>query len=147
MQMMKAGTPEKVDQEPIGTGPFQFVDYQKDAVIRYKAFPDYWGGKAKIDDLVFAITPDPTARLAKLQGQRVPGDGATRTRPTSPTIKANDELNLLEQAGLNIGYLALTSTKPPFDKKEVRHAINMAIDKADDPEGGLSGCRPAGRRT
>ena len=61
-QMMKAGTPEKFDQEPVGTGPFQFVDYQKDAVIRYKAYAKYWGGKAKIDDLVFAITPEPTAR-------------------------------------------------------------------------------------
>ncbi len=65
--MLKAGTPEKVDQEPIGTGPFQLVNYQKDAVIRYKAFPEYWGGKAKIDDLVFAITKEPAARLAKLK--------------------------------------------------------------------------------
>ena len=65
--MLKAGTPEKIDQEPIGTGPFYLVQYQKDAVIRYKAFPQYWGGKAKIDDLVFAITPDASVRWAKLQ--------------------------------------------------------------------------------
>ncbi|MEZ0307848.1 MAG: ABC transporter substrate-binding protein, partial [Ramlibacter sp.] len=44
--MLKAGSPEKIDQEPIGTGPFFLVQYQKDAVIRYKAFPQYWGGKA-----------------------------------------------------------------------------------------------------
>ncbi|MDH4053687.1 MAG: ABC transporter substrate-binding protein, partial [Rubrivivax sp.] len=56
--MLKAGTPEKIDQEPIGTGPFMLVQYQKDAVVRYKAFPQFWAGKAKIDDLVFAITPD-----------------------------------------------------------------------------------------
>ena len=65
--MLKAGTPEKIDQEPIGTGPFYLVQYQKDAVIRYKAFPQFWGGKAKIDDLVFAITPDASVRWAKLQ--------------------------------------------------------------------------------
>ena len=65
--MLKAGTPEKIDQEPIGTGPFYLVQYQKDAVIRYKAFPQYWGGKAKIDDLVFSITPDASVRWAKLQ--------------------------------------------------------------------------------
>jgi len=40
-QMMTAGTPEKVDLEPVGTGPFYLVAYQKDAVIRYKAHPDY----------------------------------------------------------------------------------------------------------
>jgi dipeptide transport system substrate-binding protein len=37
--LMKAGTPEKLDQEPVGTGPFYLVQYQKDAIIRYKAFP------------------------------------------------------------------------------------------------------------
>ncbi len=57
--MLKAGTPEVIDQEPVGTGPFQLVAYQKDAVIRYKAFPDYWAGKQPIDDLIFAITPMP----------------------------------------------------------------------------------------
>ena len=65
--MLKAGTPEKIDQEPIGTGPFYLVQYQKDAIIRFKAFPQYWGGKAKIDDLIFAITPDASVRWAKLQ--------------------------------------------------------------------------------
>src|SRR3990167_1602237 len=39
--MLKAGTPEKIDQEPLGTGPFMLVQYQKDAIIRYKAFPQY----------------------------------------------------------------------------------------------------------
>jgi dipeptide transport system substrate-binding protein len=38
--MLKAGTPERIDQEPIGTGPFMLVQYQKDAIIRYKAFPN-----------------------------------------------------------------------------------------------------------
>src|SRR6266446_9772790 len=58
---------EKVDEDPIGTGPFYLVQYQKDAVIRYKAFPEFWGGKAKIDDLVYSITPDASVRWAKLQ--------------------------------------------------------------------------------
>src|SRR6476620_8107295 len=65
--MLKAGTPEKIDQEPIGTGPFYLDRYIKDAIIRYKAFPQFWGGKAKIDDLIFAITPDASVRWAKLQ--------------------------------------------------------------------------------
>ncbi|MCE1672054.1 ABC transporter substrate-binding protein, partial [Enterobacter hormaechei] len=57
-KMMKAGTPEKVDLNPIGTGPFQLVQYQKDSRILYKAFKEYWGDKAKVDRLVFSITPD-----------------------------------------------------------------------------------------
>ncbi len=52
---------------PVGTGSFQFVDYQKDAVIRFKAFAEGWAGKPKVDDLIYAITPDATGRYAKLK--------------------------------------------------------------------------------
>ena len=65
--MLKAGTPEKIDQDPIGTGPFYLVQYQKDAVIRYQKNADYWGEAPRIDDLIFAITPDPSVRLQKLK--------------------------------------------------------------------------------
>ena len=65
--LLKKGTPEQFDQVPVGTGPFSFVAYQKDSVIRYKANKDYFGEKALVDDLVFAITPDATARYAKLK--------------------------------------------------------------------------------
>ncbi|VDY62751.1 Dipeptide-binding protein [Shimwellia blattae] len=65
--MLKAGTPEKVDLNPIGTGPFQLLQYQKDSRILYKAFPGYWGTKPQIDRLVFSITPDASVRYAKLQ--------------------------------------------------------------------------------
>jgi dipeptide transport system substrate-binding protein len=127
--MLKAGTPEKVDQEPVGTGAFEFVAYQKDAVIRYKAKETYWDGKPAIDNLVFAITPDPTARFAKMKANECQVMIAPNPADLD-AMRADASINLMEQAGLNIGYLALNSQKPPFDKKEVRQAINMAIDKA-----------------
>ena len=61
------GKKELMNQQPVGTGPFMFVDYQKDAVIRYKAHPDYMHGKQPIDDLVFAITTDASVRTQKLK--------------------------------------------------------------------------------
>ncbi len=39
-QLLKAGTPEKLNSQPIGTGPFVFQRFQKDAVIRYRANAD-----------------------------------------------------------------------------------------------------------
>lgn len=127
--LSKAGKPEQFDQLPVGTGPFQFVAYQKDAVIRYKASDTYFAGKSKIDDLVFAITPDPTARLAKLKKGECHVMIAPRPADLEE-IKKDAALNLMNQPGLNIAYWAFNTTKPPFDKKEVRQAFSMAIDKA-----------------
>jgi dipeptide transport system substrate-binding protein len=126
--MLKAGTPEKIDQDPIGTGPFTLVNYQKDAIVRFKAFPDYWGGKAKIDDLVFAITPDASVRWAKLQK----GECHVMPYPNPAdleAIKKDPNVTLMEQAGLNVGYLAYQTTKKPFDDVRVRKAFNMAMNK------------------
>ena len=61
-KLTKDGKQEQIDQMPVGTGPFTFVSYEKDAVIRFMAIKDYWRGKQKIDNLVFAITKDPAVR-------------------------------------------------------------------------------------
>ena len=126
--MLAAGTPEKADLEPVGTGPFLLLAYQKDAVIRYKAHPDYWAGKAAIDDLIFAITPDASVRLQKLRA----GECHVMAYPNPADIASirNDPgLTLQEQAGLNIGYLAFNTEKAPFTDKRVRQALNMAVNK------------------
>ncbi len=126
--MMKAGKPEQIDQVPIGTGPFSFVAYQQDATIRYRRFDGFWGEKAKLDALVFSINKDPAIRLAKLRANEC--QVAAYPSPADlPSIKQDPALTLLSQPGLNIGYLALNTTKKPFDDKRVRLAVNMAIDR------------------
>ena len=125
--LMDKGTPEQFDQIPVGTGSFSFVAYQKDAVIRFKAF-DGWAGKPKVDDLIYAITPDPTARYAKLKANEC----QVMIAPNPADLDAmgkDGAITLMSQAGLNIGYMAMNAQKPPFDKVEVRKAIAMAIDR------------------
>ena len=125
--LMDKGTPEQFDQIPVGTGSFSFVDYQKDAVIRFKAF-DGWAGKPKVDDLIYAITPDPTARYAKIKANECQVMIAPNPADLDAMSKDGD-IQLLSQAGLNIGYLSINAMKPPFDKVEVRQALAMAIDR------------------
>jgi dipeptide transport system substrate-binding protein len=126
--LLKKGMPEQFDQAPVGTGPFSFVAYQKDSVIRYKANKDYYGEKPLVDDLVFAITPDATARYAKLKAGECHVNAYPRPADL-PEMEKDPTLKVIHASGLNVAFLAMNATKPPFDKKEVRQAINMAIDR------------------
>lgn len=127
-KMLEAGTPEMVDNNPVGTGPFQFVTYQKDAQIRYKAFPDYWMGKAPLDQLVFSITPDASVRYAKLKA----GECHVMPYPNPADIeqmKGESGIQVMEQEGLNVGYLGYNTEKEPLNDPKVRRALDMAINK------------------
>jgi dipeptide transport system substrate-binding protein len=126
--LVKKGSPELIDQAPIGTGPFYFVSYQKDAVIRFKKNAEYFGEKALVDELVYAITPDATARYAKLKAGECHVNAYPRPADL-PEIQKDSTLKLVNQSGLNVAYWAFNALKPPFDKKEVRQALAMSIDR------------------
>jgi dipeptide transport system substrate-binding protein len=122
------GTMGQLNQMPLGTGPFSFIAYQQDAVIRYQKNADYWGGAPKIDDLVFAITTDAAVRYQKLKA----GECHLMPYPNAAdveTMRSDDTLTVMEQEGLNVAYLAYNTTQAPFDKVEVRKALNKAINK------------------
>jgi dipeptide transport system substrate-binding protein len=128
-KLLADGTPELLNQQPLGTGPYEFVDYQQDAVIRYAAHDEFWRGKEKIDELIFAITTDASVRAQKLKA----GECHIMPYPNPAEIadlQADTNLVVEEQEGLNIGYLAYNTQMAPFDKPEVRKALNMAINKA-----------------
>ncbi|GHD05224.1 ABC transporter substrate-binding protein [Tianweitania populi] len=127
-QLQQLGRQPDFNTQPIGTGPFKFVAYQQDAAIRYQKNPDYWGEKAKVDDLLFAITPDAAVRLQKLRS----GECHLMPYPAPADIegiKADPQLKIEEEAGLNVGYLAYNTQMAPFDNPKVRKALNMAMNK------------------
>lgn len=126
--LLKAKTPEKMDIYPVGTGPFVFKEYVKDSTIRYTAHPDYFRGKAKLDNLVFAITPDPSVRFQKLKT----GECHFIAEPSPqdlPAMKKDSKFTVLNQAGLNVAYLAFNVKKKPFDNVILRKAFNHALNR------------------
>ncbi|EOY7767277.1 ABC transporter substrate-binding protein [Escherichia coli] len=126
--MLKAGTPERVDMNPIGTGPYQLKQYQKDSRILFTAFDDYWEGKVKLERIVFSITPDSSVRLAKLEKNECQVMPFPNPSDLS-RIKKNPALKLMSKAGLNTGFLAFNTQKAPLDNVKVRQALATAINK------------------
>src|SRR6185295_13844485 len=90
----------------------------------------YWGAeKAMVDDLVYAITPDATARYSKLKAGECHLSGYPRPADL-PEMQKDPALKVTNLPGLNIAYWSFNTQKPPFDKKEVRQAFTMSIDQA-----------------
>jgi peptide/nickel transport system substrate-binding protein len=93
-------------KNPVGTGPFEFVEWVKDDHITLRAFDDYWRPRAKIDELIFKVITDPSARLMALQAGEVHGIEHVDPQHIN-TIKSDSNLQLISQAGMNVGYVAL----------------------------------------
>ena len=127
--LLKAGKAADINQKPIGTGPFVFSRYQKDAVIRFKGNKEYWQpDEVKIDNLIFAINTDASVRMQKLKAGEC--QVTLFPRPADlDALKKDPNLDMPEQAGFNVGYIAYNVTHPPFDKLEVRQALDMAVNK------------------
>lgn len=125
---LEKGMAAQLDIMPSGTGPFVLQQYQKDSLIRYAGNVDYWDGKPAIDRLIFSITPDASVRFAKLQNNEC--QIMAFPNPSDRNMmEADENINLLSQEGLNIGYLAFNVDKKPFDDVRVRQALNMAVNK------------------
>lgn len=119
---------EEMNIKPIGTGPYVFKSFQKDSLIRYLPNEKYFGGKPKINSLVFAITPDSSVRLQKLKA----GECHLIIDPAPQDIdqiSKNSKLKVMEKEGLNVGYLALNLEKKPLDQLKVRKAIYHALNR------------------
>ncbi|EZI27352.1 ABC transporter substrate-binding protein [Pseudomonas extremaustralis] len=128
-QLLKNGTPQDINQKPIGTGPFVFQRYQKDSQIRYVANKQYWDpSKVQLDQLIFAINTDASVRVQKLKAGEC--QVTLHPRPADvDALKADPNLQLLTKPGFNLGYIAYNVRHKPFDQLEVRQALDMAVNK------------------
>lgn len=120
---------ENFFKNPVGTGPFKFDRWVPNEKIKLVRNETYWGPKPHIDMLIYKPVPDNAVRLLELETNSINVlDGINPDDVTR--IRKDPNLKLLTQPGLNVGYLAMNNSKPPFDKREVRLAISHAINKA-----------------
>jgi peptide/nickel transport system substrate-binding protein len=114
---------------PVGTGPFKFVEWKQNDTVTLEKNPDYWQeGLPKLNKVIYRVIPENTARLnALVSGEIDIMDGLNYS--DEETVASNANLQVVERPSMNVGYLGMTATRKPFDNKLVRQAINHAIDK------------------
>ena len=126
---------------PSGTGAFKLAspdDWTRDSQMTLQANPDYWGGAPKVDQLIVKVIPESSTRLQQLETGEIDiawaltSDDVERTRD-------NPDLVIVEDAGLNSNYVEMNVTKEPFTSKEVRQALNYAVNKEELSEGLYNG--------
>src|SRR5215207_946524 len=126
--------------KPVGTGPFTFAEWASGDHLRMVRNPNYWDqGKPYVDEIVFQFIKDPQALVTALEA------GAVDIADPLPTTDAarlqqNPAYQVIvssNPAAINI--LGVNVSTPPFDKKDVRQALNFALDRQRIVDVALSG--------
>ncbi len=122
------GATGSILEKPIGTGPYYVAQWERGNQLVFKRFDAYWGEKAKTETLVFRWGSESAQRLLELQSGTV--DGIDNPAPDDfAVIEADPNLQLKPRPALNIFYIGMNNTYPPFDDERVRQAIAMGIDR------------------
>jgi dipeptide transport system substrate-binding protein len=128
-QLLKAGKASQINNQPVGTGPFLFKSFQKDASVRLVRNPDFWRPEvARVDNLIFVITTDRNVRAQKLRAGEC-DISALASQNDATELRKDPNIQILTSPGSNVGYISLNVKKPGLNKVEVRQALDMAIDK------------------
>jgi peptide/nickel transport system substrate-binding protein len=124
-----AAAGEDAGAEPVGTGPFRFVSWQRDSNLVVEKNEDYWQeGLPHLDRITFRPIPDEDTRLASLQSGDI---DVMQSLRQSTVISARDleGVDNYEHLGSNSGGGTLNTSKPPFDDVRVRQALAYALDQ------------------
>ncbi|MFJ7936696.1 ABC transporter substrate-binding protein [Sporosarcina sp. NPDC096371] len=126
-------------ENPIGTGPYEFVEMQRDQSFKMKAFKDYWDGEQEIKEINYRVIPEFSSRLsAFLAGEidllnNLPVDSIAK-------IEGSNEGKIESVSSSRVIYLGLNDKEgSPFTDKKVRQAANYAINTDDLLEYVLNG--------
>jgi len=130
---------EEFNDKPVGTGPFKMTGYKRDQEVVLEKNEDYWKeGLPKLDKVTFKIIPEASTRLAELQTGKIDIMKRVEVAQTK-TVKDTNFLKLEEVGTPTVFSLRFDTANAPLDKKEVRQAINYAINKDEIIEEILGG--------
>lgn len=114
---------------PVGTGPLKFKSFTQDKNVVLVKNPDYWGGKVKVDKVVFSITTDPNARDLALLAGDIDLAGFVGTSKMDE-VRADSDLATTKKGSMPQQIVLMMNSKNPVLKDpELRRLVYSAIDK------------------
>ncbi len=119
------------NENPVGTGPFRFVEWKTSDRVVLKANPEYFRGCPKLERIEIRIIPSAEgSRIALLSKQiDMAGLSAEDLFILSHMEKLPDHLQIYKWKDFTYFYFAFDLTNPMFSDKRVRQAMNYAVDK------------------
>jgi peptide/nickel transport system substrate-binding protein len=112
----------------VGTGPFKFVEWVESDHITVDANADYWGGAPGVEQIIWRVIPDASARYLALKAGDI--HGMEQATPEDfEAAQSDPELQVLFDAPLNTVYLAFNYKIKELQDPKVREAIAHAINK------------------
>ncbi len=123
------GSGEEMTRHPIGSGPFKFVSAETDREVIIERNDDYWGEKAKLERVRFAVVPDATTQALELR--KGSGDVAINslTPDTVFTLARDPNLAVERAPGTRLAYMGFNLRDPILKDARVRQAIAYALDR------------------
>ena len=119
-------------KKPVGTGAYKLAEWTIGQRLVFARNEDYWrDGLPYLDQITFEVGQEPIVALLRLQKGEVdvPGDGIPPAKFQEVMADPEQKARVVEGGQLHTGYITLNVAMPPFDKKKVRQAVNMAINK------------------
>lgn len=119
---------QAVEQHPVGTGPFRFVERVRGQRIVYERNPDYWNQPYPyLERIIWRPIPEPSTRVNALLGGEV--DIIAAVPPDNVEGLADSGMIVAMGTHPHIWWLNLNHNELPFSDVRVRQAVNYAIDK------------------
>ncbi len=116
-------------RQPVGSGRFRFAKWDGGSRIEIVSDSNNYRGRAKLDRVVWLVTPDMSAAATRLLTGEADFLEVVRGA-TVDQVVASPKTRLLTAPSLDYGYLAFNIRRPPFNNRDVRRALSMAVDRA-----------------
>jgi peptide/nickel transport system substrate-binding protein len=114
-------------RNPIGTGPFRFGEAVLGSHVRLVAYDRYFGGRPKLDAIVYRVVADVEQQLAQLQTGQL--DLMIIEPHQVAAVQSMANVRIQDAPQVNYTFIGFNNTQEPFSDRKVRQALTYAIDR------------------